>query len=58
VAVKAPHLTAQALEERLRRSDPPVMVRIKDDQVLLDPRTVSDEELEELAKLVASVAAL
>ncbi len=58
VAVQAPDLTAQALEERLRRSDPPVMVRIKDDQVLLDPRTVSDEELEELAKLVASVAAL
>jgi len=58
VAVQAPDLTAQALEERLRRSDPPVMVRIKDDQVLLDPRTVMEEELEELAKLVASVAAL
>ena len=57
VAVKAPHLTSQALEGRLRRTDPPVMVRIKDDQVLLDPRTVMEEELEELAKLVASVAA-
>jgi hypothetical protein len=31
------------------------MVRIKDDQVLLDPRTVTEEELEELAKLIASV---
>ena len=56
VAVQAPGLTAQVLEGRLRRTDPPVMVRIKDDQVLLDPRTVTEEELEELAKLVASVA--
>lgn len=57
VAVQAPDLTAQVLEGRLRRTDPPVMVRIKDDQVLLDPRTVSEGELDELAKLVASVAA-
>jgi hypothetical protein len=32
------------------------MVRIKDGQVLLDPRTVPEAELEELAALVASVA--
>ncbi len=57
VAVQAPGLTAQVLEGRLRRTDPPVMVRIKDDQVLLDPRTVSEGELDELVKLVASVAA-
>ena len=56
VAVQSLHLTPQVLEERLRRTDPPVMVRIKDGQVLLDPRTVSEEELEEMAKLVASVA--
>ncbi len=57
VAVQTPDLTAQVLEGRLRRTDPPVMVRIKDNQVLLDPRTVSEGELDELAKLVASVAA-
>jgi L-seryl-tRNA(Ser) seleniumtransferase len=57
VALRAPHLTAQVIEGRLRRTDPPVMVRIKDDKVLLDPRTVMEEELEELATLVASVAA-
>ena len=56
VAVRAAHLTSQVIEERLRRTDPPVMVRIKDGQVLLDPRTVLEEELEELAKVVASVA--
>lgn len=57
VAVRSPLLSSQTIEERLRRLDPPVMVRIKDDQVLLDPRTVAEAELEELAKLVASVAA-
>ncbi len=56
VAVRAPRLTAQVLEARLRRTDPPVMVRIKDGHLLLDPRTVSEEELEEMAKLVASAA--
>lgn len=56
VAVRAPHLTPQVIEERLRRTDPPVLVRIKDDRVLLDPRAVLEEELEELAKVVASVA--
>jgi L-seryl-tRNA(Ser) seleniumtransferase len=57
VAVQAAHLTAPVLEGRLRRTDPPVMVRIKDDLVVLDPRTVLEDELETLANLVASVAA-
>lgn len=56
VAVQVPRMSPQTLEGRLRRTEPPVMVRIKDDQVLLDPRTVLEDELEELAKVVASVA--
>ncbi len=56
VAVQAAHLTAPVLEGRLRRTDPPVMVRIKDGLVVLDPRTVLEDELETLANLVASVA--
>jgi L-seryl-tRNA(Ser) seleniumtransferase len=56
VAVQAAHLTASLLEERLRRTDPPVMVRIRDDRIVLDPRTVSEDDLELLANLVASVA--
>ena len=55
VAVQAAHLTASILEGRLRRTDPPVMVRIKDDRIVLDPRTVLEDELETLAELVASV---
>ena len=56
VAVQGVHLSASTLEERLRRTDPPVMVRIKDDRIVLDPRTVSEDELDTLANLVASVA--
>ncbi len=56
VAVQAAHLTAPVLEGRLRRTAPPVMVRIKDDRIVLDPRTVLEDELETLANLVASVA--
>src|SRR5574337_1059762 len=56
VAVQAAHLTAPVRSERLRRTDPPVMVRVKDDRIVLDPRTVSDDELDTLASLVASVA--
>jgi L-seryl-tRNA(Ser) seleniumtransferase len=33
-----------ALQARLRENDPPVIARIVDGQVVLDPRTMSDEE--------------
>ncbi|MGH2669727.1 MAG: L-seryl-tRNA(Sec) selenium transferase, partial [bacterium] len=55
VALRPRQLTAQVIEERLRRTDPPVIVRIKDGQILLDPRTVAEGELEETARLIASV---
>lgn len=55
VAVRAIRLTAPMLEGRLRLTDPPVMVRIKDDRIVLDPRTLSEDELDTLATLVASV---
>ena len=31
---------------RLRQGDPPVIARIHEDQVVLDPRTLRDEEVE------------
>ncbi|MGH7369987.1 MAG: aminotransferase class V-fold PLP-dependent enzyme, partial [Candidatus Methylomirabilaceae bacterium] len=55
VALRPRQLTSQVIEERLRRTDPPVIVRIKDGQILLDPRTVAEGELEETARLIASV---
>ena len=33
----------------LREGDPPVIARIHDGQVLLDPRTLADDELEAVA---------
>lgn len=44
VSVRAKSATANALEEALRRNDPPVIVRIKEDAALLDPRTIQDGE--------------
>ena len=37
---------AQALCERLRRGDPAIVARVHEDAVLLDPRTMSDVEVE------------
>ena len=42
---------AEALAARLRRSDPPVMARIQDDLVVLDPRTVLPEEERALVRV-------
>jgi L-seryl-tRNA(Ser) seleniumtransferase len=44
VAIRPLKLSAAALEERLRRSEPPVMARVKEEEVLLDLRTVAEEE--------------
>jgi len=44
VALRPLKLSAAALEERLRRSEPPVMARVKEEEVLLDLRTVAEEE--------------
>jgi L-seryl-tRNA(Ser) seleniumtransferase len=40
------------LAARLRRDEPPVICRIQEDRVLLDVRTVSQDQLESLAEVV------
>jgi L-seryl-tRNA(Ser) seleniumtransferase len=56
VAVSHPHVRVEELEARLRKGTPPVVGRIAKGKLLLDMRTVRDEELAELsAALVASV---
>ena len=45
VALSHKGMPAQELSKRLRKSVPPVVGRIKDDRILLDMRTVSDDEL-------------
>jgi L-seryl-tRNA(Ser) seleniumtransferase len=47
-------LSAAGLAERLRRGDPPVLVHIQDECVLLDPRTIRIDERELLVDAVAA----
>ena len=46
------HLTPDTLSARLRGGSPPVIARIVDDRVVLDPRTIFPDELETLARAV------
>jgi L-seryl-tRNA(Ser) seleniumtransferase len=48
VAVSHQRLSAERLESRLRAQSPPIIVRVERDQVLLDLRTVFDEQDETL----------
>jgi L-seryl-tRNA(Ser) seleniumtransferase len=41
------------LAEPLRRADPPLVGRIEDDRLLLDPRTLARDELETVVRLLA-----
>jgi len=54
VAVAVEGLGADELVARLRAADPPVVARIEEDRVLLDPRTLADEELRLVARAVGS----
>jgi len=55
VALRAPGGDADALAARLRAGEPPVIARILDDALVLDPRTVSVEEEEILLASCRSV---
>lgn len=48
VAVSAKRANANVVEELLRKNETPVIVRIKEDSVLLDPRTIQDGEEKEI----------
>ena len=50
----APELDPAALMLALRRQDPPVIARVHDGRVMLDPRTLSDEEIEPAAEAVGA----
>jgi L-seryl-tRNA(Ser) seleniumtransferase len=45
---------AEALSERLRRGDPAIVARVHEGEVLLDPRTISEVEIEFLVHGVTS----
>ncbi|HLL73012.1 MAG TPA: L-seryl-tRNA(Sec) selenium transferase [Pyrinomonadaceae bacterium] len=48
IALKHAQLSADALEARLREANPPVIARILDERLVLDLRTVAEEEESEL----------
>jgi L-seryl-tRNA(Ser) seleniumtransferase len=50
-------MTAQALEEKLRAYDPPVIARVERERVLLDVRTIQDNELKIVAQIIKDLAA-
>jgi L-seryl-tRNA(Ser) seleniumtransferase len=48
-------MSAAVLEQALRLSEPPVIARILEDKVLIDLRTVSEDEEAELLDLLAEL---
>ncbi|MFP4225403.1 MAG: L-seryl-tRNA(Sec) selenium transferase [Desulfobacterales bacterium] len=55
VALRAPGISAETLGSRLRGHSPPVIVRIEDDRILLDMRTVQTDELETIATAITEI---
>jgi L-seryl-tRNA(Ser) seleniumtransferase len=53
VAVSLPGLSADGLAARLRAADPPVVGRIEAGRLLLDPRTLADDEVALVARALA-----
>jgi L-seryl-tRNA(Ser) seleniumtransferase len=50
VAIKPPNLSVNGLQEILRRGEPPIITRISKDELILDMRTVFDDEIPLLAQ--------
>jgi L-seryl-tRNA(Ser) seleniumtransferase len=55
VALQAKDHSAAALERLLRLGRPPIIARIQDDRVLLDARTLLNEDTAEIARIVGEV---
>jgi L-seryl-tRNA(Ser) seleniumtransferase len=55
LAISAPSI--DDLAYRLRRANPPVIARIEEDQLLLDPRTVLPEQDKRLIAIVEDLLA-
>jgi L-seryl-tRNA(Ser) seleniumtransferase len=55
VRIEHPDLNPAALARALRLADPPIVARVSEDAVLLDPRTLADTELGLAAQVVTSV---
>ncbi len=56
ISVTHSQMTANQIEAALRLSEPPVIARIVDDRVLLDLRTVAENEESEVERAILSLA--
>ena len=52
VQLTSDRLTSDVLATRLRGGDPPIIARIADDRVVLDPRTIFPHQIEQVARAV------
>jgi L-seryl-tRNA(Ser) seleniumtransferase len=57
IGITSPLMGADEIEKRLRRNCPPVIVRIVEDQIVLDLRTVTPGDEEDLMEALRSVTA-
>lgn len=55
VSLRVNGLSPNAIEQRLRTGDPPVIGRIEADQFILDPRTVAEDEVPLIASAVSAL---
>lgn len=54
VSVKPVHISVNTLEKKLRSGNPPVIVRVRENAVLIDARTVQDKEVKTLVQCIVS----
>lgn len=55
VAVIPKEIKVTEFEKGLRENNPPVIVRIKDEEILLDPRTILDKDIEIIIEAVRRI---
>jgi L-seryl-tRNA(Ser) seleniumtransferase len=53
VAVRPKHVSAGRLEQALRQGNPPVIALVKDDALLMDPRTLLHDQASRIPELLA-----
>lgn len=56
VTLRPRHGSAARLEEALRRNDPPIVVRVKEGRLLLDPRTLLPGDAREIVRALERIA--
>jgi L-seryl-tRNA(Ser) seleniumtransferase len=55
LAIKPLHASANDLEQKLRKGDPPIICRISNDELVFDLRTIFDDEIPILTSAIAKV---